>query len=390
MINEQAVKNVLLIGIGGTYNYGCEAIVRGTVAILKAYNPEIYISYASYNYDDDVRRLAGCEVKILPRPHRKKWTIHNIVRKVLSYAGISYTLPYDSMEWVSSFDTVFSIGGDIYTLQANGAYNRSLPLFMERCQSAGLKYVLWGASVGKFESNPHALRFFKRHLPKIDLIVAREQNTVDYLRSLGCIHNVCMAPDPAYFVPCPAIGSPADDKTVVGINLSPVSAMYEYGDMSMAIARQSRAIAGLIERMHCSVLLIPHVLAPNANDNDLSYLHEIKKAIPIQFQDGVSVIDTDPQFIGMKRYLSQCNYVIAARMHCAINAITTGVPTLFLSYSEKAKGMVRYVYGADDAVMSLKNFEDTEQVVSKLDVLPVSVNTDKIRNFDFQSVLDSL
>ena len=158
----------------------------------------------------------------------------------------------------------------------------------------------------------------------------------------------------------------------------------------MAIARQSRAIAGLIERMHCSVLLIPHVLAPNANDNDLSYLHEIKKAIPIQFQDGVSVIDTDPQFIGMKRYLSQCNYVIAARMHCAINAITTGVPTLFLSYSEKAKGMVRYVYGADDAVMSLKNFEDTEQVVSKLDVLPVSVNTDKIRNFDFQSVLDSL
>lgn len=384
------MKNVLLIGIGGTYNYGCEAIVRGTVAILKAYNPEIHISYASYNYDDDVRRLAGCEVKILSRPRRKKWTIRNVVRKVLSYAGITYTLPYDSTEWISSFDTVFSIGGDIYTLQANDAYDRSLPLFMERCQSVGLKYVLWGASVGKFENNPHALRFFKRHLPKIDLIVAREQNTVDYLKSLGCIHNVCMAPDSAYFVPCPAIGSPADNKTVVGINLSPVSAMYEYGDISMAIARQSMAIAGLIERMHCLVLLIPHVLAPNANDNDLSYLHEIKKAIPHQFQDVVSVIETDPQFIGMKHHLSQCSYVIAARMHCAINATTMGVPTLFLSYSEKAKGMVRYVYGTDEAVMALKDFENTELVVSKLDALPTSESIDKIKNFDFQSILDSL
>ena len=29
------MKNVLLVGIDGVYNYGCEAIVRGTVKILK-------------------------------------------------------------------------------------------------------------------------------------------------------------------------------------------------------------------------------------------------------------------------------------------------------------------------------------------------------------------
>ena len=51
------MRNVLLIGIGGVYNYGCEAIVRGTVNILKSINPEVKISYASYNYEDDVQRL---------------------------------------------------------------------------------------------------------------------------------------------------------------------------------------------------------------------------------------------------------------------------------------------------------------------------------------------
>ena len=48
------MKNVLLIGIGGVYNYGCEAIVRGTIEILRNVDPAIKISYASYNYEDDV------------------------------------------------------------------------------------------------------------------------------------------------------------------------------------------------------------------------------------------------------------------------------------------------------------------------------------------------
>ena len=51
------MKNVLLIGIGGVYNYGCEAIVRGTIEILRNVDPAIKISYASYNYEDDVQNV---------------------------------------------------------------------------------------------------------------------------------------------------------------------------------------------------------------------------------------------------------------------------------------------------------------------------------------------
>ena len=64
------MKNVLLIGIGGVYNYGCEAIVRGTVNILKTINPNVHISYASYNYEDDVRRLADCDIRIVKRDRK--------------------------------------------------------------------------------------------------------------------------------------------------------------------------------------------------------------------------------------------------------------------------------------------------------------------------------
>ena len=381
------MKNVLLIGIDGVYNYGCEAIVRGTVNILKQLDPTIKVTYASYNYTDDVKRLTGCDVEVLERPRRKRWAFRNIMRKCLSYIGISYTLPYDVTNWVDRFDTVFSIGGDIYTLLSNGSYSASLPYFLRACQKKGLKYVLWGASVGKFEQNPKALRFFKEHLSHIDLIVAREKNTTDYLTQLGVRDNVRLAPDPAFFV------TEFKEREIhkgfrVGINLSPLSALYEYGSIERAVKKQITAVYNLIEQIQCEVLFLPHVLSPSIYDNDLFYMQAICEGIPSQYRDRIRIVDTDPGFVGLKQYIVQCDYVIAARMHCAINAITTSVPTLFLSYSEKAKGMSDFVYGSKDAVLSLKDFENTSLVVDRLKNSRYTCKKEEISKSDFRSLFD--
>lgn len=381
------MKNVLLVGIGGVYNYGCEAIVRGTVNILKQVDSTIKVAYASYNYVDDVKRLSDCDVEILERPRRKRWTLRNIMRKCLSYAGISYMLPYDATVWVDRFDTVFSIGGDIYTLSSNGAYSASLPLFLRACQKKGLKYVLWGASVGKFEKNSKALRFFRGHLPQVDLIVAREKNTINYLIQLGVCDNVCLAPDPAFFVTA-FQKQVAHEGIRVGINLSPLSALYEYGSMDLAAKKQITAVCNLMEQMQCEVLFLPHVLSPVSYDNDLAYMQSIRADMPSQYRDKTRMVDTDPGFIGLKQYIAQCDYVIAARMHCAINAITTSVPTLFLSYSEKAKGMSEFVYGSEDSVLSLKDFEETPLVVSRLKNCRFDCRKEEIKKFDFKTLFD--
>ena len=92
------MKNVLLIGIGGVYNYGCEAIVRGTIEILRNVDPAIKISYASYNYEDDVQRLADCDLKILQRKRLGRWNPKNIIRKLLTFVGISFTMPFSKAE----------------------------------------------------------------------------------------------------------------------------------------------------------------------------------------------------------------------------------------------------------------------------------------------------
>ncbi|NLX94886.1 MAG: hypothetical protein GXY83_01790, partial [Rhodopirellula sp.] len=67
-------------------------------------------------------------------------------------------------------------------------------------------------------------------------------------------------------------------------------------------------------------------------------------------------LDTNPGFIGVKRELVCCDLVIAARMHCAVNAVAAGVPTVFLAYSQKATGMSHYVYGTSRWAVPVKDF----------------------------------
>lgn len=385
------MKNVLLVGIEGVYNYGCEAIVRGTTEILKKYDKDVKVSYASYNYQDDVKRLSGCDVNVIERKHCSRWSIRNIIRKLLSFVNIKYRIPFDDVSLFKNFDTVFSIGGDMYTLYSNGDYNKELPAFLEKGKAQGVKYVLWGASVGKFEKNPCALKFYKDHLRKIDALIVREEVTFEYLKSLGLDDTIYLAPDPAFFVPSEEYEKPINNRPLVGINLSPHSALYEYGNIEEGIKRQVRAIVGIIEKMQCDILLLPHVYSRDVNDDDRQYLLNIKKALPEKYRCNVSIIDTDPGFVGLRRYLSKCDYVIAARMHCAVNSVCTGVPTLFVSYSEKAKGMAKYIYGNDSALLSLADFENTQLVVDKLNNIQLTESMlREIRSFDFKNIFSKI
>ncbi len=385
------MKNVLLIGIGGVYNYGCEAIIRGTVSILKSINPEITVSYASYNYEDDIKRLRDCDIHIVKRQRPRRWSFKNIIRKLLSLVGIRNILSYDSTNWLDDYDTVFSIGGDIYTLDHNGNYDASLPLFLEKCQVRGIKYVLWGASVGKFEKKSKALTFFKKHLKKIDLIVAREFVTIDYLKSLGVVQNLVFAPDPAYFVECHSFKK-LDDKSnqmSIGINLSPLSSLYHYNNMEVAIAKQSEAICGLANQLNCKFVFLPHVLAHSKMDNDLTYMQCIADKVRTAGYI-VEMVDEDPGFIGLKQFLVKCDFIIAARMHCAVNAISMNIPTLLLAYSEKANGMADFAYGTKETVISLTDFEDYHKVADIIKKWDYVSRINMIKNFDFKTVFDKL
>lgn len=249
-----------------------------------------------------------------------------------------------------------------------------------------------GASVGPFTANPAAEKYFKNHLSKVALITAREKETVDYLASLGISSNVVLAPDPAFFVGSEIVQeekSKPDERPTIGINLSPLSVRHLNLDLDEVLIQQARAIEGIIKKFDAKIFLIPHVWCDfNEGDDDFRYLKKLKQKIAPCFYEKINLIDNDPGFIGLKKFLIQCDLVLAARMHCAINATSCHVPTIFLSYSKKSQGMCEYVYGNQEWVFPLTDFR-LDQInlwIEKMLLCKSEINKNlSIKNIEFQN-----
>jgi colanic acid/amylovoran biosynthesis protein len=348
----------LLIGIYGTFNYGCEAIVRGTVRLLRERWPNCHITLASAFPAEDAERLSDIKSLKVVQAHQR-WTMKRIILGIARRLGIGKGSPLPlKRSLISQYDVVLSIGGDNYSFMSSDNrlhhYTKDLIKFGEHTLRKGKKYVLWGASVGPFDNVPSVRDYFTKHLKKLSLITAREEVTGDYLRKLGC-RNMVLVADPA-FVMEPAkdvepLPKGADD-ILFAINLSPASLrsllLTDKIHFEKCKHLLIESIRKLLENRRLHILLVPHVTPLSETDNDdYAFLLELYNQLG-KFHNRISLLERGLGATKTKAILSQCDAAIAARMHCCIAALSSGVPTVLLQYSTKALGMARFVYGDEE------------------------------------------
>lgn len=368
----------VLHGIHGVYNYGCEAIVRGTVAILRTTWADCEILYQSRRPREDAASLAGCDLEVVDGRLRCGLS-RRLVAGVLRRGHLPYVWVHrETMKWAKRADCLLSIGGDIFSLPPR-AY-RAHPVFRqvdfaEHVIASGTKFVLWGASVGPFEDWPAATEVFVRLLRGVALTTARESLTFDYLQDLGLGERVVGVADAAFLVP--AVQRDEDfpfadsSRPTLAINLSPLSARRIAGTAGIEGVCSSQAvmIGRIAAALDLNILLVPHVICPwNPQDDDYSYLADIRTSLAESLGNGVALLRPDLGTMRTKGVLSRCDALIAARMHCGIAGVSAGVPTLFLSYSRKAPGMAEYVYGSQQWLLPVQEFT-TESLVGSISAL---------------------
>jgi len=364
--------NILLYGIGGVFNFGCEAIIRGTVSKLRILYPDnnLRIRYASLQSEYDNKKLEDLNIEIHPRRIYKTLRTKLLKRFLTFFQLRNRYFCFEDMSILKDIDIVFSIGGDIYTLNHYQKVNEIVLYFGDYCITHGIPYVIYGASIGPFYERNRIERIMVRHLKSCAGIYCREDETLQYLANLGIKRNVTLFHDPAFDV-----GTfPRDNSDIdyIGINLSPLSVKYSYSstEFNTVARKQAEIIKAIINSTNCNILLIPHVLSmTNTMDNDLIYLKGIYDRIDESVKSKVVLIEKDLGYLGTKQKLHCCKVVIAARMHCALNAITENIPTLFLSYSRKSVGMARYIYGSDVFLIKLSEFLDKDILLKRIDYL---------------------
>jgi len=365
----------LLTGIGGVWNYGCEAIVRSTTDMLVDAFPGCEVMLVSPFPAADSPALSDAPIRIVPM--RPPYSPYRAVRKVLRTLRLpSEHILEISPSFMRRATCVLSIGGDIYTPHACG-FQWSTLRGEQAMMRSGCPLVLWGATVGPFDPTTPEGRVLRDYLRQLLLITARESISVDYLKSVGVEDRVVPVADPAFVLrPEPFDLHPLlperKHQFLLGINLSPLLGHYlgAGGSVERVVALGAECVQAALDALPVSVVLIPHVIGMGEENDDASLLNRIAQRLG----DAGGRLSVLPSGLGAcrtKYAAGRCDAVVAARMHCAIGALSSGTPTLCISYSLKSLGVLGDLFSDDRWILPLSELSPS-RLVQRLEELLAS------------------
>jgi polysaccharide pyruvyl transferase WcaK-like protein len=83
--------------------------------------------------------------------------------------------------------------------------------------------------------------------------------------------------------------------------------------------------------------------------------------------------------IQLKGYISKCRFFVVARTHASIAAYSTGVSTLVVGYSVKARGIAKDIFGTDEGyVIPVQSLKEEDSLVKAYENLVA--NEENIKN----------
>ncbi len=355
----------LLVGNASCLNRGCEAILRGTVRILRTVFEKCRIVNANFDILDPPYIPAEPDPDIVHRPlplvHKRtaKWVVAQAAGRV--FPALGRHLRYGPLRReIPGAQAILSIGGDNYSLDYGVPW---IFVNLDRYVLArGRRLIIWGASVGPFDREASFAKVIHDHLRReVAAIFVREERSRAYLARHGISESVHVMPDPAFVMDAEPVtdaevGFPLPDGAI-GVNLSPLMARYVTNrDAAAWETRAVEVVRDLLKAYDRPIVLVPHVTSPNHDDH--LFLTRVKSRLP---PGAVLMLPRTLSAAQTKHVISRLSCLVAARTHATIAAFSTCVPTVTLAYSVKAWGINEALFG------------HTRYVIGPADLTPAAV-----------------
>jgi polysaccharide pyruvyl transferase WcaK-like protein len=158
----------------------------------------------------------------------------------------------------------------------------------------------------------------------------------------------------------------------IGLNLSPLLQRFiqfqESGQESLAawVGVAAEIVSSLTDRFSQPVLLIPHVTSEVTDLWRDDYLFLRRVAQKVQKPDQVLLLGPDLNAAQTKWVISQVRAFAGARTHSTLAAISSGVPTICIGYSVKARGIAKDVYGHLEWLVNGQDLVKTPSLLADL------------------------
>lgn len=165
------------------------------------------------------------------------------------------------------------------------------------------------------------------------------------------------------------------DHPIVGFNVSgliygdPEGARTRFGFRADYVSLVHETLERILRDSDARVLLIPHVLLDPVHaprDSDEAACRQVEARLASRFSDRVHVLEAFCGASEMKWFLAQLDWFCGTRMHSTIGALSSGVATVALAYSDKTLGVFE-TCGQGHCVVDPRTLDTDEAVQQILD-----------------------
>ena len=356
----------------GSKNHGCEAIVRGSMNIIENSDEKAEFVLSSNNPSDDEIlnniTVKAARTRALTKVEKLIAAVDLKINNSETYALQKMYSPIVSD--AEDCDVCLSVGGDTYCY----GDNHGIQVLTRELKKRGKKTVLWGASIGAEDLSERKLE----SLRDFNAIFTREPITYELLKANGANDNIYLFSDPAFCMERVEV-EPIDGFTrenTLGFNISPLVASGDPRKKEIA----EDFLRFVFENTTMKVLLVPHVVEENNNDYDFM------KPIFEKFEHTgrIAILPPDLEARQYKGYIAGTRFFVGARTHSTIAAYSSGVPTIALGYSVKARGIAKDIFGEEKYVLDIKAMTDYEELRDEF--LKLLENENEIRRDLMKSI----
>lgn len=288
--------------------------------------------------------------------------IKNLIRRPWVMWHYRYLLNLKNQDFLADLGEGDSYA-DIYGIERFRAFD-----YVKRKFNRAKPYILLPQTIGPFNSD-EAKRNAKISLSCSTAVIARDEQSYDYCKTLEPQTNLYRSIDMAFFLPYEKKVIPSNGKIRIGVNISGLlwEGGYTQNNQFGLKDDYQQVIYEILDFIHSQpeyeVYLIGHVVSQTASksveiDEDTHVLKKVKEKYP--------AFILAPSFktpIEAKSYISTMDFFAGARMHACIAAISSGVPVLPMSYSRKFNGLFQDTLGYN-LMVDLKE-QNRGEVLSK-------------------------
>ena len=302
-------KRILVLGGYGVKNYGDEAILAGIKETIEEQNAKCKMEVFSFNKEE--------------------------IRKMHNLQGRNFI---DLIVRFLTYDTILIGGGTIF--RENMRFRAQIiPLCTLISTLFGKRIIFYSLGIDK--KTPLLVRFFLVYAMNVaDFVSVRENDSKEILKKWGLAKKIHIVPDPA--IRLKGVLLSRQEMKNIGI-----PSKKRYIILSLRYVKRKNDLIflnGLVEELRnvikkgYTIVFIPFSKNPYSPfENDLFLGRKIKSLL------GENCIILEKEIFpgSLKGLVSEADLVIAMRLHAMIFAVSTKVPLLGISYSQKCSSFLK-------------------------------------------------